>query len=313
VTEFRSAKWREAPVGESRRIGAGAFWEDRQRLNPTLIVSVDLEKGRELTLRFLIATLGIQMKKGLIAFVILFVVVINGAIFVIDEDSLTILAREDGFFEWASAILYFLSFLFFGWSYWKKHKGNDLILFRTRKNIIFLLLAVIMFLAAGEELSWGQRIFHMKTPSWFENRNIQKETNLHNLDFLQPRDARGKLKEGIAKFTSIPKIFLIFCFGFFCVIPITDRWVPWLSKKYKRLNVPVVPVWIGLLYIINFILFMAIDEFYVVTKSWWMGEISEFNDSFFFFMSSLYFVFAKNGVSVSKDDVTGGISTQDRA
>ncbi len=47
--------------------------------------------------------------------------------------------------------------------------------------ILCVLLAIILFLMAGEELSWGQRIFNWKTPDLIATYNIQKETNFHNL------------------------------------------------------------------------------------------------------------------------------------
>jgi hypothetical protein len=31
-----------------------------------------------------------------------------------------------------------------------------------------------------EEISWGQRLFHVSTPEFFEEHNLQKEINLHN-------------------------------------------------------------------------------------------------------------------------------------
>ncbi|MDX1485252.1 MAG: hypothetical protein R3229_12310 [Alphaproteobacteria bacterium] len=34
---------------------------------------------------------------------------------------------------------------------------------------------------AGEEISWGQHFFGWDTPDWIRERNIQRETNLHNL------------------------------------------------------------------------------------------------------------------------------------
>jgi hypothetical protein len=42
-------------------------------------------------------------------------------------------------------------------------------------------LAFLFFFAAGEEISWGQRIFNIETPEFFMKRNLQEETNLHNL------------------------------------------------------------------------------------------------------------------------------------
>ena len=42
-------------------------------------------------------------------------------------------------------------------------------------------LALILFVMAGEEVSWGQRIFQWQTIGYFSAHNVQHETNLHNL------------------------------------------------------------------------------------------------------------------------------------
>jgi hypothetical protein len=42
-------------------------------------------------------------------------------------------------------------------------------------------LGLFLFFAAGEEISWGQRIFGIETPEYFQQHNAQQETNLHNL------------------------------------------------------------------------------------------------------------------------------------
>jgi hypothetical protein len=42
--------------------------------------------------------------------------------------------------------------------------------------------AFLFFFAAGEEISWGQRIFGLETPDFFIDKNLQNETNLHNLE-----------------------------------------------------------------------------------------------------------------------------------
>ena len=44
-----------------------------------------------------------------------------------------------------------------------------------------LLLALLMMFGAGEELSWGQRIFDVESPTFFQETNAQGETNIHNL------------------------------------------------------------------------------------------------------------------------------------
>ena len=42
-------------------------------------------------------------------------------------------------------------------------------------------LAALLFIAAMEEMSWGQMIFNWGTPELLDNLNRQQETNMHNL------------------------------------------------------------------------------------------------------------------------------------
>jgi hypothetical protein len=46
---------------------------------------------------------------------------------------------------------------------------------------VTLLLAVFLFFAAGEEISWGQRLLGIQSSDYFKENNAQGETNLHNL------------------------------------------------------------------------------------------------------------------------------------
>ena len=48
--------------------------------------------------------------------------------------------------------------------------------------ITIKILALIYFL--GEEISWGQHFFNWESPGFFENKNNQQETNLHNISNL---------------------------------------------------------------------------------------------------------------------------------
>ena len=54
---------------------------------------------------------------------------------------------------------------------------------RSLYLMTWIFLAFLFFFAAGEEISWGQRIFHFRTTGIFESNNLQQETNLHNLEF----------------------------------------------------------------------------------------------------------------------------------
>jgi hypothetical protein len=41
--------------------------------------------------------------------------------------------------------------------------------------------ALAALFVAFEEISWGQHLFRWESPTWFAERNAQRETNLHNL------------------------------------------------------------------------------------------------------------------------------------
>ena len=84
--------------------------------------------------------------------------------------------QEDGLIEWLTVIgLLAASFvcLYRAFS-----------LYRQRPWQFFLtnaVLGILLFVAAGEEISWGQRALGIQTPEYFKEHNLQAETNLHNL------------------------------------------------------------------------------------------------------------------------------------
>lgn len=85
---------------------------------------------------------------------------------------------EDGFVEWATAIFLLCAMIV---------NVHRLITLRKVRARLFLtvtaFLAFVCFFGAGEEISWGQRIFDIPTPEFFQTHNQQGETGLHNLAF----------------------------------------------------------------------------------------------------------------------------------
>lgn len=52
---------------------------------------------------------------------------------------------------------------------------------RQRLHALFFLgMAGALFVGAGEEVSWGQRVLDIETPEWLTEVNSQDEINLHN-------------------------------------------------------------------------------------------------------------------------------------
>ena len=86
------------------------------------------------------------------------------------------LKSEDGPLEWMQFIEYGLSSLL-AFLIFLKPKEIEI------NSFIWLLIAFSSFLIAGEEISWGERIFGFSIESITE-LSIQDETNFHNLPFF---------------------------------------------------------------------------------------------------------------------------------
>ncbi len=83
---------------------------------------------------------------------------------------------EDGFTEWSTVVFLLIGLFVCVKRVW---------LLKDQKPFSFLfmtsLLALLFFFGAGEEISWGQRIFNVESSEFFIENNAQGETNLHNL------------------------------------------------------------------------------------------------------------------------------------
>jgi hypothetical protein len=83
---------------------------------------------------------------------------------------------EDGFIEWLTVLPLLITSMI---------AVTYLVKLSAKRNWMFsavvLVIAVFCFFDAGEEISWGQRIFHIKTPEYFAEHNTQDELNVHNL------------------------------------------------------------------------------------------------------------------------------------
>ncbi|MGR6873160.1 hypothetical protein ACU6U9_12810 [Pseudomonas sp. HK3] len=87
-----------------------------------------------------------------------------------------VLAKEDGPIEWLTVVGLLLSccVCLYRVATLRKQKNASFI-------AVWAFLALVCFFGAGEEISWGQRIFNVESSEWFKQNNAQQETNLHNL------------------------------------------------------------------------------------------------------------------------------------
>jgi hypothetical protein len=91
---------------------------------------------------------------------------------IFSQETVSALGEEDGFFEYSTALFFFLTSII------------CLKLFLNNKNYWFLILLLLFFLGFGEEISWGQRIFGFETPDFVKENNVQKEFSIHNLELF---------------------------------------------------------------------------------------------------------------------------------
>lgn len=134
-------------------------------------------------------------------------------------------AQEDGLVEYATA--FFLLF------------SGCLMLYRLFtlykfKNILWklgtLAIAIVFIFGAGEEISWGQRIFNVESSEFFIENNAQGETNLHNL-------VVGETKINKLIFSQLLTLVLII---YLIVTPILYKKLSAIKKLADTFAVPIV-------------------------------------------------------------------------
>lgn len=90
--------------------------------------------------------------------------------------------QEDNFIENMQSIVYFVSFtvaILISHSFFKEKK--------RLYALLYLVLSLGFLFISIEEISWGQRIFGIPTPKFFQHHNWQRELSLHNLNAVKPR------------------------------------------------------------------------------------------------------------------------------
>jgi hypothetical protein len=128
--------------------------------------------------------------------------------------------QEDGFVEYSQAFLYLFAGALFAYLGTRK----------AHRNIFYWGFALLFLAVAGEEVSWGQRIFDVATPVAMARINVQGETTLHNIDGIHQH---------------IRMIGFFICLTICYAIPLTDRFVPALRDRYRRFDMPIFPVWLS--------------------------------------------------------------------
>lgn len=209
--------------------------------------------------------------------VTLFLVLTYSVYLLFGDDTVIELGKEDGVFEYLTAIFFLVASIFF------------IKIYFSNRNGWFLLLALVFFIGCGEEISWGQRIFNLSTPNVLGRINTQNEINLHNIKIFNATDNRG-----IAKFHTINFLYKLFWLTYGVFLPIAAFHIRSIFSITEKVRLPIPPVPIGVFFLINWLVFRIAMSFILPTDKtvqyyYTIGEIMECGTAFIFMTLSIYF------------------------
>lgn len=203
---------------------------------------------------------------------------------------------EDHYFEDVGAISLFVTSLLFFYGFWVARKSLDKGWASLIKQLVYLGLALLFFFGAGEEISWGQRIFGFQTPQSLSQVNKQDELNLHDLTVLED-----------SKFFTADRMFDVFWFMFGVLIPA----IALLSPAFKRFAgkfIPIVYWGMGVLFLYNYllaklskILFATVYSFDKLSLTQSVQEIKESNYAVIFILVAWFAIWDLNRSKEAKN------------
>ena len=137
-------------------------------------------------------TWDVSPRFALAVFVLPFAGVLLFAIDFVHGDLGRRLLLEDSLVEWATAIALIAAAAFAGIVAGTLWRGRQ-----SAHALIYALVFVAALVAAGEEISWGQRLLGLDTPDAVREANLQGELNIHNLDTMYELYVMGMMIIGL--------------------------------------------------------------------------------------------------------------------
>jgi hypothetical protein len=212
----------------------------------------------------------------------------------VNEERATILTTEDGLIENLSAVFWFLGAIILFYVYFRSKSERRPYFLKAKRNIFYLLLGIFFVVCCGEEISWGQRIFKIETPEILKNDNAQGEINIHNLWVFQGYDKNENSKTGIEAWYTSSRIFTMIWIFYCLLIPIINRYSVKTRNLLRKLSFPVIPLWIGVLFLANHIIskiYASLYHFKLASYDLPTVEIKETNFAILFFLGALSFYY----------------------
>lgn len=208
----------------------------------------------------------------------------------LDGDTVQRITQEDNLFEWITVLFFLGSSIL------------SLVLFIKTRNWFFIIFCLAFFFAAGEEISWGQRLIGFETPEKLREKNIQNEFTLHNLKPFSRVDSNYNLKSGASRLLEFNLLFKVGTIFYGIVLPFLVfhfRWVRYLTKKIK---LPVPPISVGMFFLFNWVVYRLINTSMPVYAAR-SGEVLESFGAFILFVISLFYYLERKRINYIGNDI----------
>ncbi len=210
-----------------------------------------------------------------------------------------ILYPEDHYFENVGAISLFVASAISLYVFMRALNMRDVIRIHWIKLLVYSALAMLYFFGAGEELSWGQRIFHIQASSGLAQENSQQELKIQNLAIVEKNP-----------FLNANNIYTVFWLGFAVAIPFFS--LVWKRfKQFAEKFTPIVYWGIGVLFLLNYLLaklgtliFVSGYNYQTILFTQAVQEVKESNYELLFVFLSLLVLWDLNFLIIPKFELS---------
>ena len=190
------------------------------------------------------------------------------------------LLDEDNVIEYLGALSFFVASIIFLVLFFQSKRGNRFWRIHTRRNYVHLFFALLFFFAAGEEISWAQRIIGYETPESLAEHNIQEEFTIHNLPLLDTANVDSPFRAN--------RLFLYLWFAYGLMLPMATTLSQRLRQWVYEINIPIVPLALGILFLISYVTSKMYGILDIDANS--ITEIRETQQAFVFTLVAIQFL-----------------------
>lgn len=200
------------------------------------------------------------------------------ALYFIDRDIYIALAVEDGVAESLTAVFFLAAGIILIVAAAKSCRNDR----RLARQILPVGLGLFFVFIAGEELSWGQRIFHFSLPESMSGTTFFDDLSFHNLKIFGYPLLEGN------------RLLNMFVILFGIVGPLAAAGWSWIRKLIHRLNFPIAPLATAALFLFALLHGLGMSR---VSKHWAPTEIKECLFSLGFLLAAISAASGKNRYS----------------